>query len=499
MKQETFFNYGDSLSSKRLNQTFGILGGVGPITGFGSAIVIDSGGKKMLKIFPYASGDQNSVSQKEEHVDPVRYIIRSRIDSHRTTSNTGEEPLHSLVARDGTILRYGQGEITVPIEGTDSNEVFLFASHEHIPEKVDNPVTLRAIFNNSSYDFYSMYKKSRNPYYPSTDSRYLGSLSGKGDDRDPFLIPENSYSYLDDAVAKACIDYHDNRSSMVLVGVYGTGDDEINNRTEYFAIVPYQGQGLSEIPYSYAIHNYLVRAINRIEGFIYTGLVLVNPDNPEEKFDSLTKWLSWSMTKRIKDFTDRLNELDRKIDQSMLKPGSIILWDQPTIPEGWEEYTKASGRVVIGYTQGGIRIDPDSNVNILTSIGDLYDPEGSKGIYSIKIKGTDLPKHRHSIGITNMGAEEEGKTDKGKWEQSIPIPVHFRNRNPNSSGSDSGPGLPGYKDIDKVYPPIIENGAVLSSFNLTDDHTTSESLVDSLEISKLIPSITLRYIRKKAE
>lgn len=492
MAQETFFNYGDSLSSKRLNQIFGILGAVGPITGFGSALIEDSGGKKTLKVYPYASGDQNSVSPKEEHVDPVRYIVRSRINSHRTTSDTGDEPLHSLIARDGTILRSSESPINVPIEGTDSNEVFLFASHEYIPEKVYNPVTLRAIFNNSSYDFYSMYKKSRNPYYPSTDAQYLGSLSGNHDDRDPFLTAESSYSYLDDAVDKACPEYHDNRSSMVLVGVYGTGADEINNNTEYFAIVPYQGQGLSEIPYSYAIHNYLIRAINRIEKFIFTDLILTNPDNTEEKFDNLTKWLSRSISNQMKDFTKRLDELDSKIDRSILKPGSIILWDQPTIPDGWEEYTQAGGRVVIGYTKGGIRIDPDSNVSILSNIGDVYDPDSSKGTYIVKIKGTDLPKHRHSMGITNMGGEKD-------WEQSYPVPVHFQYRDTRITGGDSAPGHYAYHDKDDRYPPIAENGAVFSSFNLTKDSTTSESTVEALEISKLIPSITLRYIRKKAE
>lgn len=489
--QETFFNYGDSLSSKRLCQTFGILGGVGPITGFGSAKIIDSGSKKMLVIFPYASGDENSVSSKEEDVDPVRYIVRSRVNSHRTTSEMGEEPLHSLIARDGTVLRVGQGTITIPIEGTDSREVFLFATHEHIPEKVDNPVTLRAIFNNSSYDFYSMYKKSRNPYYPSTDAQYLGSLSGNNDDRDPFLTSENSYSYLDDVVAKACLEYHDNRSSMVLVGVYGTGEDEINNRNEYFAIVPYQGQGISEIPYSYAIHNYLIRAINRIEKFTFTDLVLTNTDTGD-KFNTLTEWLSWSISKHIKDFTTRLDDLDSKIDKSILKPGSIILWDQPTIPDGWEEYTLAGGRVVIGYKPGGISIDQDSNLKILSNIGDVYDPEPSKGVYSVRISGKDIPKHRHSMGLTLMGGEKD-------WQQSYPVPVHFQDRNAAINGSDSPSGYKSYHDTDGRYPPRASQGAVLSSFNLTTDDTTSESTVETLEISKLIPSITLRYIRKKAE
>ena len=227
--QETFFNYGDKLSSKRFCETFGILNGVGPVSGFGSAKVVDSGGNKLLVIYPYASGDENSVSSEERDVDPIRYIVRSRINSHRTTSSMGEEPMQSVIARDGTILRFGQGTITVPIEGTPSKEVFLFAHHEHIPEKVKNPVTLRAIFNNSAIDFYQLYKKSRNPYYPSTDSQYLGSLTGNNDDRDPFLMVQNSYSYLDDAVAKACTDYANSRNSMVLVGVYGTGNDELNN------------------------------------------------------------------------------------------------------------------------------------------------------------------------------------------------------------------------------------------------------------------------------
>ena len=482
--QETFFNYGDKLSSKRFCETFGILNGVGPVSGFGSAKVVDSGGNKLLVIYPYASGDENSVSSEERDVDPIRYIVRSRINSHRTTSSMGEEPMQSVIARDGTIWRFGQGTITVPIEGTPSNEVFLFAHHEHIPEKVDNPVTLRAIFNNSAIDFYQLYKKSRNPYYPSTDSQYLGSLTGNNDDRDPFLTVQNSYSYLDDAVAKACTYYANSRNSMVLVGVYGTGNDEINNRTEYFAIVPYQGQGLSDIPYSYGIHNYLVRAINRVEGFIFRQLDFTNPSTGE-KFNNITSYINYVITAKTKELADKVDTIKKQVDDSILQPGSIILWDGLSIPNGWEEYSKASGRVVIGYKEGGITLQDvnGSDLTVLRNNGEIYNPTASSGEYSFKLSASNLPKHRHGLGI--IPGRQDG--DQDRFSECI---GNFDDRDKGINGAMADFSM-------NPFGGIIQ-GAVFSGYNALDNDPNHESTVDTVYINKLIPAITLRYIRKKS-
>lgn len=482
--QETFFNYGDNLSSKRLCETFGISNGIGPVSGFGSAKIVDSGGNKVLVIYPYSSGDENSVSSKEEDVDPIRYIVRSRINSHRTTSSMGEEPMQSVIARDGTITRFGQGTITIPIEGDDGSEVFLFAYHEHIPEKVDNPVTLRAIFNNSSYDFYKMYKKSRNPYYPNTDNQYLGNITGNNDDRDPFLRSENSYSYLDDAVAKACTEYANNRNSMVLVGVYGTGIDEINNRTEYFAIVPYQGQGLSDIPYNYAIHNYIIRAINRTERFIFNRLNLNNLSTGEV-YDNLSDYLDYMISYKISTVTNSIGTLKKQVESSILPAGSIILWDGISIPEGWEEYTAASGRIVIGYKSGGIIIDSESrNVSaILRNVGETYDPRVVNGVYVIKLKGLDLPKHRHGIGVGVMGNEVD-------WDKDQPLTVNFddRLRGYNGNGNFREANIGG-----------IKSGALWTGYNSKSENDPNIEATDSvLELDKLLPAVTLKYIRKKS-
>jgi microcystin-dependent protein len=332
--QETFFNYGDSLSSKRLCETFGITSGVGPISGFGSAKVVDSGGIKQLVVYPYASGDENSISAKEENVDQLRHVVRSKINSHRTTSSsTGEEPMQSLIARDGTILRLGQGSITVPIEGTESNEVFLFAHHEHIPEKVDNPVTLVAIFNNSPYDFYSIYRESRDPYYPTGDLYKWYNTSSN--DNIPVVKDKVSFSSLEDTVMRAYPEFAKNKNSMVLVGIYGTGVNEVNNKLEPFAIVPYQGSVMGEAPYTLFTHNLFKNSIKSLMNFIYSGI-----SNTKSSYHNLSELIQELTRSSLKAINNRIDDLNKYIEETLkslisVPIGSVTMYAGSTTPNGY--------------------------------------------------------------------------------------------------------------------------------------------------------------------
>lgn len=417
--QETFFNYGDSLSSKRLCETFGITSGIGPISGFGSAKVIDSGGSKQLVVYPYASGDENSISTKEENVDPLRHVVRSMISSHRTTSShTGEEPMQSLVARDGTILRLGQGTITLPIEGTASNEVFLFAHHEHIPEKVDNPVTLVAIFNNSPYDFYSVYKESRDPYYPTGDLYKWYNTSSN--DNIPVIKDKSSFSNLEDTVMRACQRFADNRNSMVLVGIYGTGVDVVNNRLEPFAIVPYQGSAVGEAPYTLFTHNLFKNSIKSLMNFIYSGI-----SNTKSSYHNLNELIQELTRGSLKAIHNRIDDLNKYIEETLkstisVHVGTVTMYAGSTAPKGYlvcdgsplsiKEYPELYGVIGNRYneaistsggtyrtTEGFFRL-PDLRGRFIVGVNEGlpdYNLGSTGGEDKHKLNVNEIPSHAH--------------------------------------------------------------------------------------------------------
>lgn len=468
--QETFFNYGDSLSSKRLCETFGITSGIGPISGFGSAKVIDSGGIKQLVIYPYASGDQNSISAKEEDVDPLRHVVRSRISSHRTTSShTGEEPMQSLVARDGTILRLGQGSITVPIEGTASNEVFLFAHHEHIPEKVDNPVTLVAIFNNSPYDFYSVYKESRDPYYPTSDLYKWYNTSSN--DNIPVIKDKSSFSNLEDTVMRACQRFADSRNSMVLVGIYGTGVDVVNNRLEPFAIVPYQGSAVGEAPYTLFTHNLFKNSIKSLMNFIYNGI-----SNTKSSYHNLNELIQELTRSSLKAIHNRIDDLNKYIEETLksiisVPVGSVTMYAGSTTPDGYkvcdgtylpikeypELYAVIGNRYNEAVSAGGARYNtaegyfrlPDLKGRFIVGVNDSfpdYNLGSTGGEEKHKLTVNEIPSHNHVYtddthadgksfkvpeGLKSSGINEAGGnfTANRQWDGHA-----------NSSGEDTGIG-----------------------------------------------------------
>ena len=248
---------------------------------------------------------------------------------------------------------------------------------------------------------------------------------------------------------------------------------------EKFSIVPYQGQGISELPYSYGIHNFLVKAINRIETFLFKGLPL-KADNT--RFQSLYEYIEYQSSRYTTDLSKELSDLKNLVEQNILQPGSIILWDGDQVPDGWEDYSVAAGRVVIGYA-GTSGINTAQGM-MLTRPGDVYNPKADNGQYVFTIKGQDLPKHYHAIGFSDI----ELKDNAGTGDNAIP--TNFSNRNTNINGT---------WEPKRNRNTQYTNGAIRTSLNLNSTSGSgaiTETPKETLEIDKLIPAITLRYIRK---
>lgn len=477
MAQEVYFNYGDKIRSRRIAEAIGIPSGIGPICGFGSAKVQND----TLLVYPYALGDSNSASEIEEDRDPLRFITRGKVNSRYIPGEDVTQPMYALIARDGTLWRStteNNNCISVPISGTSSNEVLLFAVHSPITEAVDNPVTFKAFYNNSGVDFYKIYKEASNIYWPKTDEDLIGNITSVDED-DPFLTSKSTFNFLEDKAKSAIPEFNSNINAWVLIGIYGEGYNEPTQKMEKFSIVPYQGQGIAELPYSYGIHNFLVKAINRIETFLFKGLPL-KADNT--RFQSLYEYIEYQSSRYTTDLSKELSDLKNLVEQNILQPGSIILWDGDQVPDGWEDYSVAAGRVVIGYA-GTSGINTAQGM-MLTRPGDVYNPKIDNGQYTFTINGANLPKHYHAIGFSDI----ELKDNAGTGDNAIP--TNFSNRNTNINGT---------WEPKRNRNTQYTNGAIRTSLNLNSTSNSgaiTETPKETLEIDKLIPAITLRYIRK---
>lgn len=477
MAQEVYFNYGDKIRSRRIAEAIGIPSGIGPICGFGSAKVQND----TLLVYPYALGDSSSASELEEDRDPLRFITRGRINSRIIPGEDITLPVYALIARDGTVWRStteNNNCISVPISGTATQQVLLFAAHSPITEDVDNPVTFKAFYNNSGVDFYKIYKEASDIYWPKTDADLVGNITNVDED-DLFLTSKSTFNFLEEKVKSAIPEFNANINAWVLIGIYGEGYNEQTQKIEKFSIVPYQGQGIAALPYSYGIHNFLVKALNRLETFLFRDLPL---KSDQSRYTSLYECMEAQSKRYTSDLEAEVAKLKERVEQNILQPGSIILWDGDQVPGGWEDYSVAAGRVVIGYAgTGGINT---AQGMMLTRVGDVYNPKADNGQYTFTIKGPDLPKHFHAVGF--IGRELRDNSNGGDNAYL----TNFGSRNT---------GINGQWESRHNGGTVYTNGALRTSLNLStvsDSGSITETSKETLDIDKLVPAITLRYIRK---
>ena len=479
---DVYFNYGSRIESKRLAEAIAMPFGTGPICGFGSA---DIDGDK-LKVYPWAVGDKLGGAGSDNFTDPAKYLMRDLIRNHyipraEDADISSYRITFGCIAKDGILYRSGESSINnITIEGGKGtfNQVLLFAEHKHVTEPVNNLVSFRAFWNTSSFDFYSLYKESLDIYYPSTRSARKASISDKND---PILKEKFSYDYLINKVEGACRTYQDNQKTMVLIGIYGTGinnDPENGGNVEKFAIVPYGGQFPAPIRYNTSIHSYFKEALKRMEAFLdYTRIEgATDPDTGQSlTFTSLPEYVEWLINQKT-------ISLQKSIEAVALPTGSIILFDGEEIPDGWEVYDKAAGRVVIGYQAGGIllSVTGDSDQTILQSVGDTYNPSAVSGTWSIPLNKNNLPRHRHSTGYTRI--EYKSSVDPNGDNPTI-IDFDYRDKTLTERHGVTNK---------------LTSGAALTSWNLVGDRVTDEQTanLNTTYLNKMVPAITLRYIKK---
>lgn len=367
---ETYFNYEQALSSKKLMEAISIPHGIGPFCGFSSWNLSASG--KSIELKPGNTSNQNAHGLYRKALWK-KYAHRVFREGLGININFG------CISRDGYIYVDDRSTISIPIEGTKNNsnsDIFVVAVHTPLNEPVENPITFKAYWSQSPDSIYTDYYNDINPTTITTTPSYetLGSLE----------------SYVSTWIGSNIWD----SSTMCIIGIYGQGNNPETKALEKFAMVPYDGKPVYDISFTQGNLNYIEKTLKAL-----TSLTSGVPEGYTNIIEYLKKYHDQNKAKEI-----------TTVNNSLPK-GTIVMWygDQSSIPTGWElcdggravndpSMTKPNlmGRVPVGM----------SNVNTdYTRAGTLG------GSDSITLKIDQIPRHRHRIAL---GQEKWGDNSNNR-------------------------------------------------------------------------------------
>ena len=348
---KTYFDYEGIIKSKDAAEAIAAPIGIGPFCGFGSAVI---------------TNNAITISPNGKSTSPAYLAMKDRIIARYMTkaSDSGEGPEVNFgcIARDGMIFISDAATISIPnIEGSKgSNEdVIVFAYHTPLEEPVQNPVQFRAFWNESN-SFYSLYKKSVDPLYPSAkESRNLSKINVLEDTE---LTYESLANRAMASVAQGLVD----KSSMVLVGIYGQGINSMDNTVEKYSIVPYGGRFPQPVEYNTAIHG-------------------IQQSNVE----TLLRLLQGFPNFDIKAYID---EKLGSMEGSSIPRGLIAMWNGTQVPNGWAlcngqivddlQTPDLSGKFVVGWQSG------NEDYNLIGNTG---------GQEKVTLSTQEIPSHVHNF------------------------------------------------------------------------------------------------------
>lgn len=348
---KTYFDYEGIIKSKDAAEAIAAPVGIGPFCGFGSATIVNNA----ITLLP--NGEPTSPAYQA-----IKDRILSRYMTKAADSGEGPDTNFGCIARDGTIYISDSANISIPnIEGSKgSNEdVIVFAYHTPLEEPVQNPVQFRAFWNESN-SFYSLYKKSVDPLYPTPkDSRNLSKTN---------VLEDNELSYeslVNRAMASVSQGLVD-KSSMVLIGIYGQGTNSIDNTVEKYSIVPYAGKFPQLVEYNTAIH----------------GMQQAN-------IETLLRLLQGFPNFDIKAYID---EKLGGMAGANIPRGLIAMWNGVSVPEGWAlcngqivedlQTPDLSGKFIVGWSSG------NEDYNLIGNTG---------GQEKVTLSTQEIPSHVHNF------------------------------------------------------------------------------------------------------
>lgn len=348
---KTYFDYEGIIKSKDAAEAIAAPVGIGPFCGFGSATIVNNA----ITLLP--NGEPTSPAYQA-----MKDRILSRYMTKAADSGEGPDTNFGCIARDGTIYISDSANISIPnIEGSKgSNEdVIVFAYHTPLEEPVQNPVQFRAFWNESN-SFYSLYKRSVDPLYPTPkDTRNLSKTN---------VLEDNELSYeslVNRAMASVSQGLVD-KSSMVLIGIYGQGTNSMDNTVEKYSIVPYAGKFPQSVEYNTAIH----------------GMQQAN-------IETLLRLLQGFPNFDIKAYID---EKLGGMAGANIPRGLIAMWNGISVPEGWAlcngqivedlQTPDLSGKFIVGWSSG------NEDYNLIGNTG---------GQEKVTLSTQEIPSHVHNF------------------------------------------------------------------------------------------------------
>lgn len=348
---KTYFDYEGIIKSKDAAEAIAAPVGMGPFCGFGSATIVNNA----ITLLP--NGEPTSPAYQA-----IKDRILSRYMTKAADSGEGPDTNFGCIARDGTIYISDSANISIPnIEGSKgSNEdVIVFAYHTPLEEPVQNPVQFRAFWNESN-SFYSLYKRSVDPLYPTPkDTRNLSKTN---------VLEDNELSYeslVNRAMASVSQGLVD-KSSMVLIGIYGQGTNSMDNTVEKYSIVPYAGKFPQLVEYNTAIH----------------GM-------QQSNIETLLRLLQGFPNFNIKAYID---EKLGGMAGANIPRGLIAMWNGVSVPEGWAlcngqivedlQTPDLSGKFIVGWSSG------NEDYNLIGNTG---------GQEKVTLSTQEIPSHVHNF------------------------------------------------------------------------------------------------------
>ena len=86
----------------------------------------------------------------------------------------------------------------------------------------------------------------------------------------------------------------------------------------------------------------------------------------------------------VKQVTNSFAQRVKVLEKTTIPTGTVLAFDRTTCPKGWEEYTKAAGRTIVGASQR-------SATKTQRNVGE----QGGEEFHKLTVE--ELPKHDHNI------------------------------------------------------------------------------------------------------
>lgn len=354
---KTYFNYESIIRSGEAAEAIASPIGIGPFCGFGSATYSNG----TLTIYP--TGIDGTFTYY-----PISDRIRARYMGKTQDENSNTR--FGVIAADGTIFTDYQETITISeIQGSQgvNDNIIVYAVHVQVTEPVENPVTFVAYWNSSSTNFFELYKKSIDPYYPrtSTTEDYIENIDVFGDE-------ELNYEYLSELAKAACPSGQINDETMVLVGIYGSGINAETSLTEQFAIVPYHSQFPMPLPYNTAVYGSQQSQISDLQ----TMLSGIPTDT--------------NLLEYLKEYIASLMATDTSTTTSEIPDYTIVMYYGTVAPSGWAICDGTNGTPDL---RGKFIIGAGTS----SETGTTYQFSTTGGDESITLTVNQLAPHTHSF------------------------------------------------------------------------------------------------------